>query len=51
MQQIQTPGDSRPIVIGDVVTLADGRKLRVNTAAMAAYLEQERRYVVAIVHP
>lgn len=40
----------QPIVIGDVVTLDDGRKIRANTAAMAAYLEQERRHVVAIEH-
>lgn len=46
----QAPGESRPIVIGDLVTLDDGRKMRVGTAAMAAYLEQERRHVVAIEH-
>ncbi len=42
------PATSQPIVIGDLVTLDDGRVMRANSAALAAYLEQERRHVVAV---
>jgi hypothetical protein len=40
-----------PIVIGDLVTLRDGRQLRANTAALAAYLEDDRRNITARTHP
>lgn len=38
----------KPIVIGDTVTMNDGRVIQIRTAAQAALYELDRRLVVAV---